>query len=127
MGIINSMSKLAVKPLEWIASSKKDLLSMPSEVADVFGYALHLAQHGGKHQQSKPLKGFGSAGVLEVVEDDDGSTYRAVYTVRFGNAIYVLHCFQKKSHKGIETAKQDIDLIRERLKFAQKHAEGVRK
>lgn len=121
------MSKLTVKPLEWIASSKKDLLSMPSEVVDVFGYALHLAQYGGKHLQSKPLKGFGSAGVLEVVEDDDGSTYRAVYTVRFGNAIYVLHCFQKKSHKGIETAKQDIALIRERLKFAQKHAEGVRK
>lgn len=100
---------------------------MPSEVVDVFGYALHLAQYGGKHQQAKPLKGFGSAGVLEVVEDDDGSTYRAVYTARFGNAIYVLHCFQKKSHKGIETAKQDVDLIRERLKFAQKHSEGVTK
>ena len=81
----------------------------------------------GKHQQAKPLKGFGSAGVLEVVEDDDGSTYRAVYTARFGNAVYALHCFQKKSHKGIETAKQDVDLIRERLKFAQKHSEGVTK
>ena len=121
------MSKSPVKPLEWVASAKKDLLSMPPDVVDVFGYALHLAQHGGKHSQAKPLKGFGSAGVLEVVEDDDGSTYRAVYTVRFGNAVYVLHCFQKKSHKGIETAKQDIDLIRERLKFAQQHAEGVRK
>lgn len=127
MGIMSRMSKPPVKPLEWVASSKKDLLSMPPEVVDMFGYALHLAQHGGKHQQAKPLKGFGSAGVLEIVEDDDGSTYRAVYTVRFGNAVYVLHCFQKKSHKGIETAKQDIDLIRERLKFAQKHAEGVTK
>lgn len=100
---------------------------MSPEVVDVFGYALHLAQYGGKHSQSKPLKGFGSAGVLEVVEDDDGSTYRAVYTVRFSNAVYVLHCFQKKSHKGIETAKQDMDLIRDRLKLAQKHSEGVKK
>lgn len=100
---------------------------MPPYVVDVFGYALHLAQHGGKHAQAKPLKGFGSAGVLELVEDDDGSTYRAVYTVRFGNAVYVLHCFQKKSHKGIETARHDIDLVRERLKSAQKHAEGVAK
>jgi phage-related protein len=121
------MSKTSSKPLEWVASSKKDLLSMPPEVVDVFGYALHLAQYGGKHSQAKPLKGFGSAGVLEVVEDDDGSTYRAVYTVRLGNAVYVLHCFQKKSHKGIETAKQDIDLIRDRLKLAQKHSEGVKK
>ena len=121
------MSKLTVKPLEWVASSKKDLLSMPAEVVDVFGYALHLAQHGGKHPQAKPLRGFGSAGILEVVEDDDGSTYRAVYTVRFGNAVYVLHCFQKKSHKGIETPKQDIDLIRDRLNLAQNHAEGVKK
>ena len=121
------MSKLPVKPLEWVASSKKDLMAMPPEVMDVFGFALHLAQHGGKHSQAKPLKGFGSAGVLEVVEDDDGSTYRAVYTVRFGNAVYVLHCFQKKSHKGIETPKQDINLIRDRLKLAQKHSEGVKK
>ena len=121
------MNKVTVKSLEWVASSKKDLMSMPSEVVDVFGFALHVAQHGGKHLQAKPLKGFGSAGVLEIVEDDDGSTYRAVYTVRFGNALYVLHCFQKKSHKGIETPKQDMDLIRDRLKLAQHHAEGVKK
>jgi phage-related protein len=121
------MNKVTVKPLEWVASSKKDLMSMPSEVVDVFGFALHVAQHGGKHSQAKPLKGFGSAGVLEIVEDDDGSTYRAVYTVRFGNALYVLHCFQKKSHKGIETPKQDMDMIRDRLKLAQHHAEGVKK
>jgi len=121
------VSKSPVKPLEWVASSKKDLLSMPTDVVDVFGYALHLAQNGGKHAQAKPLKGFGSAGVLEVVEDDDGNTYRAVYTVRFGNAIYVLHCFQKKSHRGIATPKPDLDLIRDRLKLAQQHAEGVKK
>ncbi|ADL56196.1 type II toxin-antitoxin system RelE/ParE family toxin [Gallionella capsiferriformans] len=120
------MNKVTVKPLEWVASSKKDLMSMPSDVVDVFGFALHVAQHGGKHLQAKPLKGFGSAGVLEVVEDDDGNTYRAVYTVRFGHAVYVLHCFQKKSHKGIATPKQDIDLIRDRLKLAQQHAEGVK-
>lgn len=121
------MNKVTVKPLEWVASSKKDLMSMPSEVVDVFGFALHVAQYGGKHSQAKPLKGFGSAGVLEIVEDDDGRTYRAVYTVRFGNALYVLHCFQNKSHKGIETPKQDMDLIRDRLKLAQHHAEGVKK
>jgi len=121
------MSKMLVKPLEWVASSKKDLLSMPPDVVDVFGYALHLAQQGGKHAQAKPLKGFGSAGVLEVVEDDDGNTYRAVYTVRFSNAVYVLHCFQKKSHKGIATPKQDLDLVHDRLKLAQQHAEGVKK
>jgi phage-related protein len=84
------VNKFSVKPLEWVASSKKDLLSMPPDVVDVFGYALHLAQQGGKHAQVKPLKGFGSAGVLEFVEDDDGNTYRAVYTVRFSNAVYVL-------------------------------------
>jgi phage-related protein len=121
------MNKVMVKPIVWVASSKKDLMSMPSDVVDVFGFALHVAQHGGKHSQAKPLKGFGSAGVLEVVEDDDGNTYRAVYTVRFGHAVYVLHCFQKKSHKGIATPKQDIDLIRDRLKLAQHHAEGVKK
>ena len=99
---------------------------MPSEAVDVFGYALHLAQRGGKHPQARPLKGFGSAGVLEVLEDDDGSTYRAVYTVRFDNAVYVLHCFQKKSHKGVETPRREMDLVRERLKFAQNHAEGVK-
>lgn len=121
------MSQTPVKPLEWVASSKKDLLSLPTVVVETFGYALHLAQNGGKHAQAKPLKGFGSTGVLEVVEDDDGNTYRAVYTVQLSNAIYVLHCFQKKSHKGIATPKQDMDLIRERLKLAQQHSEGTKK
>ncbi|MBX9848240.1 MAG: type II toxin-antitoxin system RelE/ParE family toxin [Rhodocyclaceae bacterium] len=97
---------------------------MPEDVQDTFGYALHLAQVGKKHEQAKPLKGFGSAGVLEVVEDDAGSTYRAVYTVRIQGAVYVLHCFQKKSTSGIATPKPDLDLIRERLKAAQAHAKG---
>lgn len=107
-----------------MGSAKKDLLAMPEAVVDLVGYALHLAQTGLKHPQAKVLKGFGSAGVLEVVEDDDGSTYRAVYTVRFKNAVYVLHCFQKKSHKGIETPKRDLDLIEKRLSMAKAHAEG---
>ncbi len=81
------------KPLLWVASSKKDLMTLPSEVQDVFGYALHLAQQGRKHEQAKPLKGFGGAGVLEVVEDFKSDTYRAVYTVKFGHTVYVLHCF----------------------------------
>ena len=99
-------------------------MGMPGEVQDTFGYALHLAQTGRKHEQAKPLKGFGSAGILEVVEDDSGSTYRAVYTVRLQGAVYVLHCFQKKSTRGIATPKPDLDLIRERLKAAQAHAKG---
>ncbi|WP_459573853.1 type II toxin-antitoxin system RelE/ParE family toxin, partial [Cupriavidus sp. 8B] len=83
---------------------------------DTFGYALHLAQVGSKHSQAKPLKGFGGAGVLEVVEDHQGGTYRAVYTVRYAGAVYVLHCFQKKSTSGIATPKPDMDLIEARLK-----------
>lgn len=113
--------------LFWIASAKKDLMAMPDVVQDTFGFALYLAQSGKKHEQAKPLKGFGSAGVLEVIEDSDGGTYRAVYTVRFGQAVYVLHCFQKKSTHGIATPKPDIDLIRERFKAAEAHAKGERK
>lgn len=97
---------------------------MPFDVQDTFGYALHLAQMGKKHLQAKPLKGFGSAGVLEVVEDSGGGTFRAVYTVKFGDLIYVLHCFQKKSTHGIATPKPDIELIRDRLKAAEAHAKG---
>ncbi len=97
---------------------------MPDDVIDVFGFALHLAQMGKKHDQAKPLKGFGGASVLEVVEDHMGDTYRAVYTVKIADKVYVLHCFQKKSTKGIETPKHEMDLIRERLRAAQTHAKG---
>lgn len=97
---------------------------MPEEVQDTFGFALHLAQHGGKHPQTKPLKGFGGAGVLEVVENFDGNTYRAVYTVRFGAAIYVLHCFQKKSTKGIQTPQPEIAMIKARFVAAEHHSKG---
>lgn len=116
-----------MKKLLWLGSTKKDLRAMPSDVQDTFGYALHLAQTGKKHEQTKPLKGFGSAGVLEVVEGSGGGTFRAVYTVKFGDAVYVLHCFQKKSRHGIATPKPDMDLIRERLKAAEAHAKGETK
>ena len=89
---------------------------MPDEVQDVFGYALHLAQMGQKHPDAKPLKGFGGAGVLEVVEDFQGDAYRAVYTGRYADAVYVVHCFQKKSTQGIATPKPDVELIKSRLK-----------
>lgn len=108
-----------LKPLGWIASSLKDLKAFPDEVMEEIGYALFVAQKGGKHSSAKPLKGYKGAGVLEVVEDHDGDTYRAVYTVRFANAIYVLHCFQKKAKSGIATPKQDLDLINARLKTAE--------
>lgn len=115
----------SLKPIVWVASSKRDLQAMPAEVQDVFGYALHLAQAGSKHAQAKPLRGHGSAGVLEVVEGWQGDTYRAVYTVKFAAAVYVLHCFQKKSAKGIATPKPDLDLIAARLKAAEAHARGA--
>ena len=110
------------KHILWVGSSKKDLMAMPDEVKSAFGFALYLAQQGKKHQNAKPLKGFSGAGVLEVVEDCLGDTFRAVYTVKIAENIYVLHCFQKKSKRGIETPKQEIDLIRDRLKMAQEHA-----
>lgn len=113
------------KDLIWVGSSKKDLLKMPGEVIDVVGYALHLAQTGRRHAQAKVLKGQGSAGLLEVVEDDDGSTYRAVYTVQFQDAVYVLHCFQKKSTQGISTPKRDLDLIQRRLTAARMNSMGA--
>jgi len=106
------------KPLYWMASSYKDLLAMPEKVRRRFGHALGLAQLGECDPKAKPLSGFGDAGVLEVVEDGAGGTYRAVYTVRFAGAVFVLHCFQKKSTSGIATPRTDIDLIRERLKLA---------
>jgi phage-related protein len=113
------------KPLFWIGSARKDLLAMPKAVQQEFGFALHLAQIGTRHPGAKVLKGFGSAGVLEVVEDLATETYRAVYTVRFSEAVFVLHCFKKKSTKGSETPKPDMDLIRKRLDDARRLAEGT--
>jgi phage-related protein len=107
------------KQLIWIGSSKKDLIALPLDVRKFFGHALDFAQRGDKHDSAKPLKGFGGAGVLEIVEDDAGGTYRAVYTVKCAEAVFVLHCFQKKSKSGIATPKEDMDIIRARLKVAE--------
>jgi phage-related protein len=115
----------AVRPLYWVGGSRRDLLSLPDPVVDLFGYALYLAQAGKKHNQAKPLKGFRSAGVLEIVEDWDRSTYRAVYTVQFEGVVFVLHVFQKKSKRAAATPKADIDLIRERLKVAEQVAKEL--
>jgi len=114
------------KPLKWIASSYKDLLALPPDVRRYFGYALSLAQVGDQDDAAKALKGFGGAGVLEVVENDAGGTYRAVYTVKFAEAVFVLHCFQKKSKSGIATPKADMDIIRARLKVAEAWAQELR-
>lgn len=112
------------KDLIWLGSALADLKECPEDVQDVIGYALHLAEIGEKHPDAKPLKGFKGAGVLEVVDDYRTDTYRAVYTVRFAGAVYVLHVFQKKSKTGIETPKSDMDVIRRRLKFAEQHWEA---
>jgi len=114
------------KPLEWIASSYKDLMALPLKVRRRFGFALSLAQMGDQDVAAKVLKGFDGAGVLEVVEDDTGGTYRAVYTVKFAEAVFVLHCFQKKSKSGIATPKMDIDIIRDRLKVAAAMVQELR-
>lgn len=96
-----------------------DLKDFPDEVKRAVGFALHVAQAGGKHPDAKPLKGFGGAGVLEVVEDFDGNAYRSVYTVKFAGAVYVLHAFQKKSRKGIETPMAELQCVRQRLRLAE--------
>jgi phage-related protein len=114
------------KPLEWIASSYKDLMALPPDVHRRFGYALSLAQMGDQDDAAKVLKCFGGAGVLEVVDDDAGGTYRAVYTVKFAEAVFVLHRFQKKSKSGIATPKADMDIIRARLKVAEALAQELR-
>src|SRR5262245_10796558 len=107
-----------IKSIVWIGSSRRDLKSFPAEVKDVMGYALYQAQLGLKAPAAKPLRGFGGAGVVEIVADHESDTYRAVYTVKFSDLVYVLHAFQKKSKKGIATPKADIDLIKKRLKTA---------
>jgi len=115
-----------MKPVRFVASSLDDLRALPDDVQGVIGYALYLAQIGLKHESAKPLKGFGGAGVLEMVEDHDGSTYRAVYTVRIKDAVYVLHVFQKKSRRGIATPQHEMELIRARLRLAIADADGER-
>jgi phage-related protein len=111
------------KPLDWVGSAKEDFLAFPAPVPRQIGNALGLAQFGGKHPKAKPWKDEG-AGVFEVVDDFDGDTYRAVYTVRFRQIVYVLHAFQKKSPRGKRTACTDIELIARRLKVARQDYEA---
>jgi phage-related protein len=111
------------RPLDWIGSSKRDFLAFPEPVKDEMGNALGLAQFGGKHPKAKPWKGEGP-GVFEIVEDHRGDAFRAIYTVRFRDVVYVLHAFQKKSPKRIRTARADIELVRWRLAVAQRDYEA---
>ncbi len=107
-----------LKALIWLGSSRKDFIAFPEEVKSNMGYALFQAQAGGRHRKAKVLRGVGNAGVVEIVDDHRGDTYRTVYTVRFPTAVYVLHAFQKKSKSGIATPKNDLELIERRLREA---------
>jgi phage-related protein len=109
------------KPCIFIGSSLKDLKRFPAKVQNRFGYALHQVQEGDEPISAKALKGFGGRTVLELIDNFDGDTYRAVYTVRFADVVYVLHAFQKKSRKGIATPQGDIDLVKARLRDAEVH------
>ena len=115
------------KPIHWISSSRKDMRGFPVTVRRGFGLSLFAVQLGETPPASKPLKGFSGAGVLELIEDAKGNTYRAVYTVRFREAVYVLHVFQKKSKHGIATPRHEIDLIHDRLKLALEHYAHLKK
>ena len=110
------------KPVIWVGSSHKDLREFPEPVQDHVGYALYVAQQGGKHRDAKVLAGFGGTGVVEIIKDYSGDTFRAVYTLRYAGAIYVLHAFQKKSKTGRETPRRDIELIQQRLREAERIA-----
>jgi len=110
------------KELRWVGSSQKDFRKFPDEVHNELGFSLHLVQEGKTPARSKPLKGKLS-GTVELIDDYDGDTYRAVYTTKIGNILYILHAFKKKSKKGSETPKQEIDLVVSRLKIAQKNYE----
>lgn len=113
------MKRQEDKRLYWVGSSREDIRKFPEDVKDDIGYALRQAQKGVKPAAAKPLRGFSGASVLEIIENYNTDTYRACYTVRFSEAIYVLHCFQKKAKKGIQTPKKDMDLIKKRLKVAE--------
>jgi phage-related protein len=113
---------MSLKPVIWVGSSLKDLRAFAGPVQDHIGYALYVAQCGNKHRDAKILSGFGGAGVVEVVKDFRGDTFRAVYTLRYAGAVYVLHAFQKKSKTGRETPRRDIELIKRRLREAEQMA-----
>jgi phage-related protein len=113
-----------LKPVIWVGSSLKDLRAFPEPVQDRMGYALYVAQRGDRHRDTKTLSGFGGAGVVEVIKDFRGDMFRAVYTVRHADAVYVLHSFQKKSKTGRETPRRDMELIEQRLRDAEQIAKG---
>lgn len=108
-----------LKPVIWVGSSRRDLREFPDLVKDHLGYALYVAQRGGKHRDAKTLTGFGGAGVVEVIKDYRGDTFRAVYTVRYVGAVYMLHAFQKKSKTGRQTPRRDMELVKQRLREAE--------
>lgn len=108
-----------MKLVRWIGRSREDLRKFPSEARRSVGIALHFAQAGDLHPSAKPLHGFGGAAVLEIVENRHGNAYRAVYTVRFEEVLYVLHCFKRKSRRGVKTPQHEIELIKDRLKWAE--------
>jgi len=114
----------SLKPVTWVGTSLKDLRAFPEAVQDLMGYALYVAQRGGKHQDAKVLSGFGGAGVVEIIKGHRGDTFRAVYTLRYGGSLCVLHAFQKKSKTGRETPRRDIELIKQRLREAEQIARG---
>ncbi len=115
-----------LKPVIWVGSSRKDLREFPEPVQDHMGYALYVAQQGGKHRDAKALSGLGGAGVVEVVKDYRGDTFRAVYTLRYAGTVYVLHAFQKKSKTGRETPRRDMELIKQRLREAEQIAREIK-
>jgi phage-related protein len=114
-----------LKPVIWLGSSRQEVRRFPSLVQDHIGYALYVAQRGGKHPDAKPLTGFGGAAIVEIVSDHRGDTFRAVYTVRYAMKVFVLHAFQKKSTRGRRTSRSDIELIKQRLHEAEKIAKEV--
>ncbi|HXM22282.1 MAG TPA: type II toxin-antitoxin system RelE/ParE family toxin [Terriglobales bacterium] len=116
----------SLKPVTWVGRSREDLREFPEPVQDHMGYALYIAQRGGKHRDAKALSGFGGAGVVEIVKDYRGDTFRAVYTLRYGGRVYVLHAFQKKSKTGRETPRRDMELIQQRLRQAEQIAKEMK-
>ncbi|HYJ40975.1 MAG TPA: type II toxin-antitoxin system RelE/ParE family toxin [Steroidobacteraceae bacterium] len=127
MGILESAPKTSIpKPVVWVGSSRKDLITLPTTVVDTFGYGIYLAQIGRRHEKSKTLRGFGDAGVIELIDSRAANTFRAVYTVRFPVAVFVLHVFQKKAKSGSSTPKQDIELIAVRLRRAAELAKEMK-
>lgn len=115
-----------LKPVIWVGSSRRDLREFPNLVKDHLGYALYIAQCGGKHRDAKTLTGFGGAGVVEIIKDYRGDTFRAVYTVRYAGAVYMLHAFQKKSKTGRQTPRRDMELVKQRLQEAEQMVREIK-